>query len=405
MKVLHYIPNFKKSMGQAAKFVQMLQVIMGTTVETNIISGNISRTEFNKRTNELQPDIIHIHGCWSAKAAIVELWAFHSNIPVVLSPHNGLSQREIQIDFWKKKLPCIITYQFLAIRKAMVLHVTSSQELEDIKQLGWKKRIALIPKPNGSENEEQFVETFRALYQKVIDTAQRNKLSEKEEACVWALLHASVIARHSQHIKSEDSDSFLTHIEYIPAVDSKALEMLHKLSTHNWKNMQIYAIDHGIKELLISGANSLALQLPIAIDALPARFKTKSTIIPCTVSSKELKILRNHDWEPNALALATDILNLNKMLGKNQYDSAWQPPGVMLLSIYENLLYTPYDEAAFRDIIKRLGITDFCSCIMQILAEKLQLPIGFMPLDPASAKAAKSLYKKINDFNIPIKTT
>lgn len=101
MKVLHYIPNFKKSMGQAAKFVQMLQVIMGTTVETNIISGNISRTEFNKRTNELQPDIIHIHGCWSAKAAIVELWAFHSNIPVVLSPHNGLSQREIQIDFWK----------------------------------------------------------------------------------------------------------------------------------------------------------------------------------------------------------------------------------------------------------------------------------------------------------------
>ena len=93
------------------------------------------------------------------------------------------------------------------------------------------------------------------------------------------------------------------------------------------------------------------------------------------------------------------------MHGKNQYDSAWQPPGVMLLSIYENLLYTPYDEAAFRDIIKRLGITDFCSCIMQILAEKLQLPIGFMPLDPASAKAAKSLYKKINDFNIPIKTT
>jgi len=63
------------------------------------------------------------------------------------------------------------------------------------------------------------------------------------------------------------------------------------------------------------------------------------------------------------------------------------------------------NEEIFCSIIKRLDITEFCSCIMQILAEKLQLSIGFMPLDPMSGKATKMLYKKFNDFNIPIKTT
>ncbi|WP_168354564.1 glycosyltransferase [Palleniella muris] len=374
-------------------------------METNIMSGNISRAEFIKRTNELQPDIIHIHGCWSVKAATVELWALHRNIPVVLSPHNGLSQREIQTDFWKKKLPCIITYQFLAIRKAMVLHVTSSQELEDIKQLGWKKRIALIPEPNGEEDDEQIVETFRALYQKVIDTAQRNKLSCHEKACIWALLHASVSIRHIQWLKTEEPDLSEKQFECVPSFTPETLEMLQKLSTHNWKNIQIYAIDHGIKEPVLLGTKTLALQIPVTIDRLPARFKTKSTIVPYTTSDKEQKILKEYDSDNNAIALATDMLYLHKMLCKNQYDKNWQSPGILLLSIYEHLMYTTYNEEIFCSIIKRLDITEFCSCIMQILAEKLQLSIGFMPLDPMSGKATKMLYKKFNDFNIPIKTT
>ncbi|MDE6151954.1 MAG: glycosyltransferase, partial [Prevotella sp.] len=278
MKVLHYIPNFKKSMGQAARFVQMLQVVMGKTVETHIISGNISKADFYRRIEKLQPDIIHIHGCWSFKAAIVESWALRNMIPVVLSPHNGLSPKELQADFWKSKLPSLIAYQFLSIRKAMVLHVTSSQELEDIKQLGWKKRVALIPEPSNENEHPQTTETFRALYQKVIDTVQRNKLSEKEEKCIWTLLLASISMRHASQ------DARTERVQECP-------DMLQQLSVHNWKNIQVYAIDHGIMEELLSGAKVLSLQLPIHVNALPARFKVKSTISDGHISDKEHGII------------------------------------------------------------------------------------------------------------------
>lgn len=399
MKILHYIPNFKKSMGQAARFVQMLQVVMGKSVETHIISGSISRAEFQKRVDELQPDIIHIHGCWSFKSAIIELWARNRNIPVIISPHDSLSQKELQVDFWKKKLPSLIAYQLLAIKKAMVLHATSSQELDDLKQLGWKKRVAFIPEPDGKENNAQTVESFRTLYQKVIDTANRNKLSDLEEKCLWALLQVAVATRH------KDSDNASAQAMTAKHSDSDVLDMLHKLSTHNWKNIQVYAIDHGVKDILLTGVKALSLHLPITVDALPSRFRAKSTIGDGTVSNAEKKILKDFAASKDSCRLAEDFLHLAKMLCKKQYNAGWQPPIRLILSVYERLLYTLYDEAVFCEIIKRLKIKSFCAYIMQTLEEKLRLSIGFMPVDPKNNKKAKKLYKKLNDFNIPIETT
>ena len=402
MKVLHYIPNFKKSMGQAARFVQMLQVVMGKTVETHIISGNISNADFFRRIEKLQPDVIHIHGCWSLKAAIVESWALRSRIPVVLSPHNGLSPKELQADFWKRKLPCLIAYQFLAIRKAMVLHATSSQELEDIKQLGWKKRVALIPEPSNENEYQQTTETFRALYQKVIDTVQRNKLSEKEEKCICTLLLAAINMRHASH------DAEAKHVQNTTAAHSQAQEcpdMLQQLSVHNWKNIQIYAIDHGIMEELLSGAKALSLHLPIHVDALPARFKVKSTISDGHISDKEHGIICGCTSSQETAALITDLLKLSKILEKNQYNKEWQPPFVLVMSIYERLMYSMYDEDIFCNMVRKLGMESFCAHVMHILSERLQLPLGYMPLDPISGKTARRLYRQLNEFNISKETT
>ncbi|MCM1079201.1 MAG: glycosyltransferase [Bacteroidales bacterium] len=387
-------------MGQAARFVQMLQVAMGKTVETHIISGNISRAEFHRRTDGLKPDVIHIHGCWSLKAAIVEMWALNRNIPVVLSPHNGLSPKEIQNDFWKKKLPGIIAYQFLAVRKAMVLHVTSSQELDDVKQLGWKKRIALISEPAVNGDSANFIETFRALYQKVIDTARRNKLSAQEEQCMWMLLHASVIARHTEPGKTAAD----TTDAVAKALDPEVLGTLHKLSVHNWKNIQVYAIDHGIRTHVLSGAKALHIQPPVITENLPARFKIKSATADGSISDKERKILEAAT-DPDTLGITTDILYLSKMLNKNLYNKEWQSPAAIMLSLYERLMYTEYDEDNFLIMIKRLKAGSFCAGLMQILSERLHLSIGFMPLDPARKDSAASLHKKLNDFNIPTETT
>lgn len=89
-------------------------------------------------------DIIHGNTIW--------LWTTHqacraalkNRKPLVLSPHGMLYPQALKVSAWKKK---IISPLFLRndLRHADVLHVTSEQEAEHVRDFGLKNPIALIP--------------------------------------------------------------------------------------------------------------------------------------------------------------------------------------------------------------------------------------------------------------------
>ena len=105
-------------------------------MESHLFTGEVSRREFVSMLCKVNPDIVHIHGCWSLASARVERWSRQRGYPVILSPHGGLNDLSKRPDFWKHLMPRIILYQYHLTRSAFVLHASSASELSELKALG-----------------------------------------------------------------------------------------------------------------------------------------------------------------------------------------------------------------------------------------------------------------------------
>lgn len=381
MTILHYIPSLQKSMGQTAQFAQMLKDVMGKTIETYIISGSVSRTEFVTRLSEVHPDIVHLHGCWSLRIAMAERWAMSRGYPVILSPHDGMSPRVLQTDFWKKRMPQIVAYQFRTIKNAFVLHAASAQELKDLKELGWKKRIALIPYPKSPSDNQMLCDSFHALYQKVIDTQRRNQLNTHEREALWVMLNAAISAEHTPY---EPTDAEKQH--------------LSQLTSHNWQTIQVYAIDHRITDLMLKGASALSINIPVVVKELPPRYSQKPCFHSGTEKAKEKNTLQKYSSHHTEKELAADIFVLYRSLYHNELREGYASPLTLLCSIGEKLRWGKCDEDIVTRIINELGISRFTACLMQVLSETLHITLGFMLLDPINDEQTENIRKRLNNL-------
>lgn len=380
MVILHYIPSLQKSMGQTAAFAQMLRNVMGKTIETHYISGAVSRSEFVRRLGAVNPDIVHIHGCWSMRIALAEKWAINRGYPVILSPHGGMSPENIHTNFWKKRLPQIIFYQFRTIRNAFVLHASSAEELKHLKELGWKKRIALIPYPTSEEDNQMLCDSFRDLYQKVLDTKHRNILHIREREALWLMLNASIAPNHHLDISEEEHHHLL------------------QLTAHNWQSIMVYAIDHRISEQLIEGAETLGINIPVSTTQLPPRYTVKPAFHSGDITRKERKNSQQFSSTPTELGIATDLYILYRSLYNNEVREGYVSPISILCKIAREIRWTDYEEDILQKILKAYNIEDFSSRVMQILEETIRLTIGFMPIDPIDDKTTETIRKKLNNL-------
>lgn len=381
MVILHYIPSFKKSMGQTAQFAQMLKDVMGKTIETHIISGEVSRNEYVKRLGEVNPDVVHLHGCWNWRIAMAERWSIARGYPVILSPHDGLSPKKLQTDFWKKRIPQILAYQFRTIKNAYVLHASSAQELKDLKELGWKKRIALIPYPESAADHQVLRDSFHALYQKVIDTANRNRLHHRQREALWILLNAAVTARHEQ-----------------PQPSATELQHLSEMSSHGWKEIMVYAIDHRIRDLALEGARALQFSIPVNVTEAPPRYTVKPAFHTGTETKREQKAGARYSAHACEMDMARKIYILFRQLFHNELRDGYGAPQEMLCRIAEDIRWNDYEEDILMNIVSDLKINDFTARLMQILSETMHLTIGYMPTDPIDDAKTETIRKKINNL-------
>lgn len=369
-------------MGQTAQFAQMLKEVMGKTIETHIISGAVSRGEFVKRLSEVNPDIVHLHGCWSMRIALAEQWAINRGFPVILSPHGGLSPRIMQTDFWKKRLPQMLLYQVRTVKKAFVMHASSPQELKDIKELGWKKRIALIPYPQTEAENQMLCDSFHNLYKKIIDTNNRNRLHINEREALFVMLNAAISMRHEQYVPTPSEQKHIA-----------------QLTSHNWQQILVYAIDHRIQDLVAKGAAALSVSIPVNVTEAPSRFSVKPSFHSGTTTSKEKSAAQHYATSnPTEHAIAQRLYVLYRSLYKRELREGYGSPIAQLCDIAEAIHWGDYDEEILRKILSHLGILLFSSCIMQILSETMHLTIGYMPLDPINARETETIRKKLNNL-------
>lgn len=89
-------------------------------------------------------DLIHTHGLWMMPN-IYPGWATRgTGVPLVVSPRGTLSPWALNHSRWVKRV-LWTTLQADAIRHAACFHATAESELEDIRRLGFRQPVCIIP--------------------------------------------------------------------------------------------------------------------------------------------------------------------------------------------------------------------------------------------------------------------
>lgn len=224
MKVLHYIPSISKAGGGVSAYLQLLSYSLGKIVELHIVShhtkdelllenchihfieGSLKhpikmRQEYNTLLDELQPDVVHINGCWMLQCSWTVFWAHSKGYPIALSPHGMLEPWDIKKNYWTKKLPALLLYQRRSVKISDVLIATSEKEKNNLWALGYNPNVVVVPNGiivNGIDCKKSWEERkqmlFLALYRKNkgIDMLMQAVAKIKDQLNGWKVVIAGI---------------------------------------------------------------------------------------------------------------------------------------------------------------------------------------------------------------------
>ncbi|WP_263835232.1 glycosyltransferase [Salinibacter sp.] len=90
------------------------------------------------------PDLLHDHGVWLPSNAAAALVAWRADVPFVISTRGMLTDWALRHNRWKKRLAWA-AYQTHVLRQADLFHVTSQEEVNVLRKLGFEQPAAIIP--------------------------------------------------------------------------------------------------------------------------------------------------------------------------------------------------------------------------------------------------------------------
>jgi len=113
----------------------------------------------DQQIESFRPDVIHDNGLWLTLNNQVAAAAHRHCIPLVLSPRGCLDPWAYQYRRWKKDLAMAL-YQRRDLESVRCFHAASELEADNIRKMGFRQPIAVIP--NGIEVRGQRVEVGTA---------------------------------------------------------------------------------------------------------------------------------------------------------------------------------------------------------------------------------------------------
>lgn len=116
-------------------------------------------------------DLIHNHGLWMFPNLYARQAAVSNKIPLVISPRGMVESWSLN-NSWYKKWPAWFLYEKQNLNSATAFHATSVEEVNSIRQLGYKQPIALVPNGvntpsiNEKANKKVLSENFPEIAEK-----------------------------------------------------------------------------------------------------------------------------------------------------------------------------------------------------------------------------------------------
>ncbi|MCR5077017.1 MAG: glycosyltransferase [Prevotella sp.] len=379
MRIIHYIDTVKDN-DLLSDHLRHL-----TTAEQDYAKvTTTSRTDdFRKIIKQENPDIVHIHACWNYQASLRTQWAARSGCAVVLSPHWGLDDRIRSHEQQATKFMKSLLYQYKTVHKVDAMLVTSEKERQTLLRLGWKKRIDVVP---SSITDSSYSDTIMAqmtigFYKKVLDTRYQFAMTEMEKLAIPSLLHTGLTQESTHNIMPSDQ-----------------LLNLRSLNPEQWRRILLYADDEGIRDIIDRSIELIQLNVPNIVTADISRYKPMAPKEEQTLERKELiskspisrqRLIDNtHPEETVIRQIATMLFNIRLIQRKGRLSLRH------LADLYTVIRYNDYDEDRLQEVLHHMRISHFSRRIIQLLADKMHLEEGFMPISPLNDRGTRSITRQ-----------
>ncbi|WP_028896099.1 glycosyltransferase [Prevotella sp. HUN102] len=371
MKILHYIDKLERD-DLLSTYVSELAANEATLAEVKIIT---LKEDARQSMSDFNPDIVHIHACWSRKAYECLAAAIKQKRGTLYSPHWGLSPLSRKSEQPISKSIKQGLYQRKMVEKADAVLVTSKAEKDEIEGSGWTKRIDIVGASilNKNISATAMAENIVGIYDKVINTRYRKTVENAEIHALNALLHVGL--RQEKQTKRLSSDDILA---------------LRKLTPQQWRKILLMADDENVREYVDIGAQRLQLDMP--------NIDTKAIIRYPSLSPKDDKELKDMEYSKRGdtedagedlISIAHKLSNARKCIEKRQFSLRH------LAEIYQTVRFEEYDEDKLAVVLKQQRIFKFSRRIIQVLQDYLYLEEGFMPFEPLDDDKTKTIEEKI----------
>ena len=128
MRVLYIDPGNDSAV---TAYATMLQGIMDKYIDSKIVG---SLREMKAVFTEQVPQIVHVHGCWSAWTYRAVNYARRHGARVVITTHGQLEPWIMKERLWKEKLPKLVLFQRRMVSNAYAVVVMGQMEENSLKR-------------------------------------------------------------------------------------------------------------------------------------------------------------------------------------------------------------------------------------------------------------------------------
>jgi len=175
LKIAHFIQSIDISTGGPARSVTHLiekilsisnnKILLFSSKSMNPILNKFKNNEgvvhffkinwsYNLKFSQdllKEVNLFHGHGLWQLPVHKMSIISRKSNIPYIITPRGMLEPWSLKQSKCKKKLAMLL-FQNKDLKNASCIHATAQMEVENIRKLGFKNPIAMIP--NGVNIDE-----------------------------------------------------------------------------------------------------------------------------------------------------------------------------------------------------------------------------------------------------------